>query len=321
MAVLIANDRPARKAQEGHPGHHQLRAGARAGRPRDRRRRNHPGRDRPAAELRRQAMAAASGWCRGVNRAAGHRSARPPQYRRPRPPHAASGSAPASQEASSPALKASPAPVESVSCDSGAGTLIRSVGRVPGRAVPAVGHHDGADRGQRRPEPAQRRQARSRWAATGRRRRPRTGSSPAPAVAMCTAACGSTDVVQPLRRASRARRARPAGIRRRAARIRTGAGARGRAPAAAATSSDARTPRSPRGRPAWCGRRRGRPAPPRSRSAGSGRPRTGSRRRRRSAPASAVRPASSSPTLAISETSSRRAWRARPRCSRRRRRA
>ena len=33
MAVLIANDRPARKREEGRPGHHQLRAGAAAGQP------------------------------------------------------------------------------------------------------------------------------------------------------------------------------------------------------------------------------------------------------------------------------------------------
>src|SRR6188472_1640482 len=122
---------------------------------------------------------------------------------------AASGPSPASQQDSSPALKASPAPVESVSCDSGAGTLIRSVGEyqdAPCRPWVTTTAPTTASTGSRPPNAASSASLGNSRSTPDTQDRKRS----APAVATCTAACGSTEVVHPARCASR-NASRPAG--------------------------------------------------------------------------------------------------------------
>ena len=192
MAVLIANDRPARK-RRGWSRARQLRARAAAGQPRDRRRR------RPTAEP-------AADRCRrrqgGVSRAIGRRAGRRSRAAAtPAPCSAVPGPAPPSQAASSPALKASPAPVESASAPSVAPPAVPSAARRPHRRLRplfdrpgrdidrtsvaeyqnapcrSVGDgHRASDASTAPARPA--RPVRRRWAAAGRRPSPRPGSAP-----------------------------------------------------------------------------------------------------------------------------------------------
>ena len=121
--------------------------------------------------------------------------------------------------------------------------------------MPAVGHHDRADRGQHRVRARPARPARHRWAAAGRRREPRTGSSPRRRRRCARRPADRPTWSSPAPAAGRARPARPAGNRRPAARTRTGAGAAA-GDAGSTTSSGAERGVARRDRPAWSGRRR-----------------------------------------------------------------